>query len=77
MCCQGDPLIDDQSIGRLRALANLQHLNLNYAVGLTNIAATHLCQIKTLETLELVGIAYDQITSVGAFILVENLPKLS
>ena len=77
MCCQGDPLIDDPSIGRFRSLKNLQHLNLNYAVALSDVAMTHLAQIKTLETLDLVGIAYDQITSLGAYTLVENLPKLS
>ena len=76
-CCQGEPFIDDDILLKLVPFKKLKYLNLSYTCEITDAGMIHLSRIKSLEVLELVGIAYDRLTHVGALMLVKDLPKLS
>lgn len=76
MCCQGKPFIDDDAMSMLKQMKKLRHLNLNYACSLTDAGLSHISGIKSLEKLELVGIAYNKITDIGCIKLVQHLANL-
>jgi Leucine-rich repeat (LRR) protein len=76
-CCQGEPFIDDDCLVKLVPMKNLKYLNLSYTCEITDAGLMHLSRIKSLEVLELVGIAYDRLTHVGALMLVKDLPNLT
>jgi len=76
MCCQGQPFIDDDTTAKLSQMKKLKHLNLNYACEISDAGLTHISGVKSLEKLELVGLAYDKVSEVGSLKLVKYLRNL-